>query len=169
MLTHDEHVAYLRGLEVESLLTLLVLEAKKSHSGHYAILCFNSGWKVAFGIPEVLPWGGGAGYAQVAAMDHFPTLKEAVIAALVAGKDFDDYFQGEPETWWQMPLEGRGPCHACGQAANHSCDTCRRWLCEAHTFLRRQAWDQCGADGVDVLCADHAEAQPGWVIDAPRI
>jgi hypothetical protein len=64
--------------------------------------------------------------------------------------------------------ETSGFCWSCHQAACACCDTCQRGLCWAHTFLRRQAWDPCGADGVDVLCADHAERQPGWVIDQPR-
>ena len=100
MLTPEAHAAHLRVFEVDRLIKLVALEAKQHHDGHYTILSFTSGYKVAFGIPDMLPWGGGCGYAQVATMTQYPTLKEALIAALVTGKTFAEYFTGDPATWW---------------------------------------------------------------------
>ena len=37
--------------------------------------------------------------APLAAMPGAPTLKEALLAALVEGKDFDDYVAGDPDAW----------------------------------------------------------------------
>ena len=37
--------------------------------------------------------------AQLAAMPGAPTLKEALLAALVEGKGFDDYVAGDPDAW----------------------------------------------------------------------
>ena len=56
---------------------------------------------MAFGTPCLYPGQGGAAYAQLAEMPGYPTLKEALIGALVAGKDFYDYFDGDPHTWWE--------------------------------------------------------------------
>jgi hypothetical protein len=105
VLTHSEHAEMLRAFEVPQLLQLVALEAKQHYGGHYAILAFNSGFKVAFEVPEMHPWGGGAGYAQVAEMTHYPTLKEALIATLVTGKTFTDYFTGDPATWWAQRID----------------------------------------------------------------
>jgi hypothetical protein len=105
MLTEKEHAALLGAFDLPQLLQLVGLGAKKHHSGGYAILAFNSGFKVAFDTPDMLPWGGGAGYAEVAAMSHYPTLREALIAALVTGKTFADYFKGDPGVWWAQKME----------------------------------------------------------------
>jgi hypothetical protein len=74
--------------------------------------------------------------------------------------DFD--WSSTPET--NAPS---APCWVCGAPADLGCDTCQRALCGAHTFIRRQGWDCEGWDGVDILCVDHAEARPGFVITHP--
>ena len=60
---------------------------------------------MAFGIPEIHPFNGGTAYIQVREMPGFPTLKEALIAALVAGKDFEDYFDGDGDAVYAGELE----------------------------------------------------------------
>ena len=70
-------------LDVEHLLTLVTVEAKRLHDGHYAIFSFTTGYKVVFGTPDL---DSGQGRSQLAAMPSFPTLQEELLAALVAGK-----------------------------------------------------------------------------------
>ena len=111
MLTDKEHAALLSAFELPQLLQLVGLEAKRQHGEGYTILSFNSGFKVAFGTPTMWPWGGGAGYAEVASMTHYPTLKEALIAALVTGKTFADYFTGDPAIWWAQQLDDPAMAH----------------------------------------------------------
>ena len=106
MLTPEEHRKLLSRFEVDRLLKLLDLEAKRSHDGYYAIFSFHSGFKVAFGIPDINPPGcRQQGYAQLCEMTHAPTLKEAIIEALVCGKAFDDYFDGDPVAWEQAQID----------------------------------------------------------------
>jgi hypothetical protein len=99
--TKEEHAHLLRGFEVDRLLKLVTLEAKRLHDGHFTIFGFTTNYKVAFGTPNLYPGAGGSAYAQLGEMPGFPTLKEALIAALVVGKDFDAYFDGDPEAWWE--------------------------------------------------------------------
>jgi hypothetical protein len=118
--TPEEHTALLRTFDVDHLLTLLTIEAKRSHEGHFTIFAFTTGYKVAFDTPDINPPGcRQQGYAQLAEMSHAPTLKEALIAALVCGKTFADYFDGDAQAWWQASID-RDPhvraffavCHA---------------------------------------------------------
>jgi hypothetical protein len=106
MLTPDEHRTLLQSFTLEQLLALLEVEAHKTHNGYYTILRFHSGFKIAFGIPDINPPGcGQQGYVQLLEMTHFPTLKEAIVQALVSGKAFDDYFYGDAEAWWQERID----------------------------------------------------------------
>jgi hypothetical protein len=91
MLTPELHQQLLQSFDIERLLELLTIEAKKSHDGHYAILVFTTGYKVAFGTPNMVPCGTSKAYAQLAEMPGFPTRKDAIIAALVSPKTFADY------------------------------------------------------------------------------
>ena len=101
VLTPEVHTALLSRFTVEHLLTLVSVEAKRFHDGHYAILAFREYYKAAFGTPSLYPdRSNGSSHAQVNAMPHFPTLKEALIAALVSGKEFTDYFSGDARTWF---------------------------------------------------------------------
>jgi hypothetical protein len=61
-----------------------------------------------------------------------------------------------------------GPCWVCAHPTDDRCDRCARWICVDHAQIRRLDWDHAWADGIDVLCADHAGALPGFAIDAPR-
>lgn len=108
MLTPDAHRLLLQSFTLEQLLTLLELDAKRFHDGHYTLFRFGSGFKVAFGTPDINPPGcRQQGYVQLHEMIHSPTLKDAVLEALVSGKTFDDYFAGDEEAWWaqQHPWE----------------------------------------------------------------
>jgi hypothetical protein len=100
MLQPEEHRDLLRTFEVDRLLKLLSIEAKKHRNGHYTLFSFTSGYKAAFGIVD-LPYGTGPskGYQQVASMQQWVTLKEAIIEALVQGKTCTDYFDGDPQQW----------------------------------------------------------------------
>ena len=112
MLSPEEHTKLLRSFEVDRLLKLVTLEAKRLHDGHYTIFSFTTGFKVAFGTPNIYPTCTGEAYAQLHHMPGFPTLKEALIAALVAGKDFDDYFDGDGAAWWVKQIDWY--CGRCG-------------------------------------------------------
>jgi hypothetical protein len=91
MLTPTEHAELLRGFDTQNLLGLVEHAARAAHDGHYAIFSFTTGYKVAFGTPQVYPFNAGTAYAQLQMMPDFPTLKDALIAALVTGKTFDAY------------------------------------------------------------------------------
>ena len=69
--------------DVQHLLTLVTVEAQRWHDGHFAILAFTSGYKVMFGTPNL---DNGQGRAEVAALPNCPTLRAALLAALVAGQ-----------------------------------------------------------------------------------
>ena len=105
MLTPEEHTKLLRSFEVDRLLKLVTVEAKRLHDGHFAVFSFTTGYKVAFGTPQLYPGNGGTAYFQLHALPGFPTLKEALIAALVTGKDFFDYFDGDGDAVWAAQLE----------------------------------------------------------------
>jgi hypothetical protein len=100
MLTRKQPQQLLQSFDVEHLLDLLEHEAKKSYDGHYTLFSFTTGYKVAFGTPDIVPCGTSKAYAQLAEMPGFPTRKDAIIAALVSPKTFADYFDGCPEVWW---------------------------------------------------------------------
>lgn len=105
MLTPEEHTKLLRSFEVDRLLKLVTVEAKRLHDGHFAILAFTTGFKVAFGTPDMCPWMTSNAYAQLAEMPTFPTVKEALIAALVSGKTFTDYYHYFPDEWWTARMQ----------------------------------------------------------------
>jgi hypothetical protein len=130
MMTPETHADLLRTMTLEDLLTLMTLEANTRHGGVYTIHAFNSGFKVAFGAPDLLS---GAGYAQVAAMTHSPTLKEAVIAALVVDKEFEDYFHGDVQAWWMRDVGGvdcgAGVCTGEGHYTNAGVLLCGGRVC----------------------------------------
>jgi hypothetical protein len=105
MLTPEEHATRLRSCEVDQLLELMTLEAKRLHDGHYTIFSFSTHFKVAFDTPDVSPYSTGQAYAQLAEMPGFPTLKEALIAALLSAKTFTDFFDGDPEEWWEAGMQ----------------------------------------------------------------
>jgi hypothetical protein len=101
VLTKEEHATLLRSFEVDRLLKLVTLKAKRLHDGHFTVFAFTTHYKVAFGTPDL---GGGKRRPPLAAMPGASTLKEALIAALVEGKDFDDYFAGDPDAWMETQV-----------------------------------------------------------------
>ena len=96
MLTKEEHATLLRSFEVDRLLKLVTLEALRLQDGHFTIFALTTHYKVAFGTPDL---DSGKGRPQLAEMPGSPTLKEALIAALVQGKDFADYCGGDLDAW----------------------------------------------------------------------
>lgn len=86
MLTKEGHAMLLRSLEVDRLLQLVTLEAKRLHDGHFTIFALTTHYRVAFGTPDL---ESGKGCPQLAEPPGSPTLKEALITALVEGKDCD--------------------------------------------------------------------------------
>jgi hypothetical protein len=112
-MTPQEHTTLLRAFEVDRLLKLLTLEAKKQHDGHYTIFSCTTGYKVAFGTPDL---DGGTGRAQLGHIPACATLKEALIAALVAAQTFADYGRGVAPRMFQAFPQG-GMALATQQAA----------------------------------------------------
>ena len=96
MLTKEEHAALLRSFAVDRLLTLVTLEAKRLHDGHMTIFALTTHYQVVFGPPNLYPGSAGGAYAQRAEMPGSPTLKEALIMAIIGGKDCDDACTGAP-------------------------------------------------------------------------
>jgi hypothetical protein len=99
VLTKEEHTALLRSFEVDRLLQLVTLEAKRLHDGHVTIVALTTHYQVAFGPPTLSPGSAGGASAQGAEMPGSPTLKEALITAMVEGKDGDDSGTGDPDAW----------------------------------------------------------------------
>lgn len=85
MFTKEEHTESLRAFEVDQLLALLQIEAKKNHDSHYTIFFFFSRFRVCFGTPEFY---GDEGKAAAPAIKGFATLKEAIIDTLVGAEAF---------------------------------------------------------------------------------
>ena len=98
MLTKDEHATLLRSFEVDRLLKLVTVEAKRLYDGHFTVFVFTTHYKVAFGTPDL---DGGKGRPQLAEMPGAPTLKKALMAALVEGKDVEASCAGAPDAWWE--------------------------------------------------------------------
>jgi hypothetical protein len=87
MLTPKEHRQALRAFEVDRLLKMFTIEAKKHHDGHYTIFSFTTGFKAAFGTPDL---DSSLGREEVDSLPTFRTLKEALIEALVSEPCFGD-------------------------------------------------------------------------------
>ena len=99
MLTTEEHAALLRSLAVDRLLQLVTLEAKRRHDGHVTIVALTTQYQVAFGPPTLSPGSAGGVSAPHAERPGSPTLKEALITALVEGTDGDDAGTDAPDAW----------------------------------------------------------------------
>ena len=99
MLTKEEHAALLHSFAVDQLLTLVTLEAKRLHDGHVTIVALTTHDQVAFGPPTLSPGSAGGASVPRAERPGSPTLKEALITALVEGKDGDDACPGDPDAW----------------------------------------------------------------------
>ena len=99
MLTTEEHAALLGSFAVDRLLQLVTLEAKRRHDGHVTIMALTTQYQVAFGPPTLSPGAAGGASAPRAERPGAPTLKEALMTALVEGKDGDDAGTGAPDAW----------------------------------------------------------------------
>jgi hypothetical protein len=63
------------------------------------IVALTTHYQVAFGPPTLSPGSAGGASAPRAERPGSPTLKEALIAAMVEGKDGDDAGTGAPDAW----------------------------------------------------------------------
>ena len=99
MLTKEEHAALLRSFAVDRLLQLVTLEAKRRHDGHVTIVALTTHYQVAFGPLTLSPGSVCGASAPRAERPGSPTLKEALITALVEGKGGDDAGTGAPDAW----------------------------------------------------------------------
>ena len=99
MLTKEEHAALLGSFAVDRLLQLVTLEAKRRHDGHVTIAALTTRYQVAFGPPTLSPGSAGGADAPRAERPGSPTLKEALITAMVEGTDGDDADTGAPDAW----------------------------------------------------------------------
>jgi hypothetical protein len=99
VLTTEEHAALLRSLAVDRLLQLVTLEAKRRHDGHVTIVALTTHYQVAFGPLTLSPGAAGGADAPRAERPGSPTLKEALMTALVEGTDGDDAGTGAPDAW----------------------------------------------------------------------
>ena len=97
MLTTEEHTALLRSFAVDRLLQLVTREAKRRHDGHVTIVALTTHYQVAFGPPTLSPGSAGGTDASRTDRPGSPTLKEALITALVEGTDGDDTGLGAPD------------------------------------------------------------------------
>jgi hypothetical protein len=99
VLTTEEHAALLRSFAVDRLLQLVTLEAKRRHDGHVTIVALTTHYQVAFGPPTLSPGSAGGASAPRAERPGSLTLKEALMTAIVEGKDGDDACPGAPDAW----------------------------------------------------------------------
>jgi hypothetical protein len=99
VLTKEEHATLLHSLAVDRLLQLVTLEAKRRHDGHVTIVALTTQYQVAFGPPTLSPGSAGGTSAPRADRPGAPTLKEALMTALVEGTDGDDTGTGAPDAW----------------------------------------------------------------------
>ena len=99
MLTKEEHAALLRSFAVDRLLQLMTLEAKRRHDGHVTIVALTTHYQVVFGPPTLSPGSAGGTDAPRAERPGSPTLKEALMTALVEGTDGDDAGTDAPDAW----------------------------------------------------------------------
>jgi hypothetical protein len=99
VLTKEEHAALLGSLAVDRLLQLVTLEAQRRHDGHVTIVALTTLYQVAFGPPTLSPGAAGGASAPRAERPGAPTLKEALMTALVEGTDGDDAGTGAPDAW----------------------------------------------------------------------
>jgi len=99
VLQKEEHAALLRSFAVDRLLQLVTLEAKRRHDGHVTIVALTTHYQVAFGPLTLSPGAAGGASAPRAERPGSPTLKEALMTALVEGTDGDDAGTGAPDAW----------------------------------------------------------------------
>lgn len=81
----NEYRSLLESFDLDALLSFLKGQAGAHFDGHYSILSFTTGFKVAFGTPDL---NAGRDYNELLEMPSFPTLKEAVIGALITARSF---------------------------------------------------------------------------------
>lgn len=85
MFSEKEPEQSLKAFEVDRLLKLLTIAAKKDHAGRFTILSLSTGYVVAFGTPDM---ESAFGWTQIAHLQSCPTLKEAIVRALVSNQSF---------------------------------------------------------------------------------
>jgi hypothetical protein len=86
-------VAILKSFEVDRLLKLMALHARKHHDGHFTVFSFTTGYKAAFGTPDLDI--AGAGRVQLQKIEPQKKLKDSLVQALSDEKDFYSHFTGD--------------------------------------------------------------------------
>ena len=76
-------------LNLDTLLKILEAEACREHDGHYTIMRFTTHFKVGFGTPDEIR-------KEAERITAYPSLREAVIGALVSRQSF----------YWGSTVEG---------------------------------------------------------------
>lgn len=69
------------SLDLATLLALIESRAVAHRDGHLTILRFTTGWKILLGTPDL---DSGAGREEVWQLPTYPTLREALVATLLA-------------------------------------------------------------------------------------
>ena len=76
----EEQIKGLREFDEGHLLDILAVKAQRKYDGHYTVLRFTHGYKVALGTPDL---DSDQGRWQVFALPEYDTLKEALVAAII--------------------------------------------------------------------------------------
>ena len=92
MRDHRQYTRLLHTYDAAQLLALMDLEAHKHYDGHYTIFSFTTGYKAAFGTPDL---DHERGRLQLAQIPNSPSMQAALVAALVTKRTFDDFFNDE--------------------------------------------------------------------------
>ena len=63
----------------------MALHARKNYDGHFTVFSFTTGYKAAFGTPDL---DSGEGRSQLLKLQVYPKIKDALINAMITEKDF---------------------------------------------------------------------------------
>lgn len=79
----------LSSFEVDRLIKMMAMHAKKKHDGHFAIFSFTTGYKVAFGTPDLdSAQEIGMGRKELLGVRSHRKLKDALVHALLSEASF---------------------------------------------------------------------------------
>ena len=92
-MTNDEQIVDILGsFEVDRLLKLMALHARKKHDGHFSVFSFTTGYKAAFGTPDM---DSGGGRVQLLKIKSHSRIKDALVESLALEKTFFDHWDGD--------------------------------------------------------------------------
>jgi len=81
----DEQIDILKNYDLDTLIDMLRVRALKDHGGHFTILGFTNGYKVALGTPSL---DSNFGREQVSLIEGNSDMRMAIIIALVDEQAF---------------------------------------------------------------------------------